>query len=128
MFKATMDKLRQLFGVAAIAVLAALPFSSLVNPGQRIGLLRAFEPPTQSEASSGSSIRIDHPTPSYEDLVPALEQVRSARMEVLRCAAQQVGNELERALERYRQAIRVWKDKFRMVQERTNPDEARDLW
>ena len=49
-------------------------------------------------------------------------------MDLLRCAAQQGGDEIKNAGQRYQEAIQVWKEKFAKAQERSFAGETRDLW
>src|SRR5262245_10988389 len=118
MFKRTMERLRQLVAVAAIGVLAIAPFaSSIMSFGQSVGSRNLEGLKECAEPGPARSAHAEYRTPSYEELVQALEQLRSARTELLRCAAQQ--DDVEAAVLHYQVAIQEWKARFQKVLERS---------
>jgi hypothetical protein len=129
MLKCTIDRLHHLAAVAAIGLLAIAPFaSSIMSFRERVGL-RSFEGLKENaEPGAAHSERIQYRTPSYEELVQAFEQLRSSRIELLRCAAQQGDDDVETAVLRYKEAIQGWKARIQKVIQRSYAEDARDIW
>jgi len=129
MFKRSMERLHQLVAVAAIGVLAVAPFaSSITGFGQNVGLRSSEGLDESAESAPARSARGECRTPSYEELPQSLEQLRSARMELLRCAAQQGDDDVQPAVLRYQVAIQEWKTRFQKVLERSYAEDAQNFW